>query len=81
PVICSDIGGMAEKVDNGVNGLHFRAGDAVSLAETLNRAAESPELWDRLRRGVRPIYRMEEHVANLESLYRTLLAKGAADDD
>ena len=27
PVICSDIGGMAEKVTDGVNGLHFRAGD------------------------------------------------------
>jgi glycosyltransferase involved in cell wall biosynthesis len=25
PVICSDIGGMAEKVTHGVNGLHFRA--------------------------------------------------------
>ena len=28
PVICSDIGGMAEKVTDGVNGLHFRRGDA-----------------------------------------------------
>ena len=25
PVICSDIGGMSEKVTDGVNGLHFRA--------------------------------------------------------
>ena len=33
PVICSDIGGMAEKVTDGVNGLHFRAGDPDSLAE------------------------------------------------
>ena len=28
PVICSDIGGMAEKVTDGVNGLHFRTRDA-----------------------------------------------------
>ena len=27
PVICSDIGGMAEKVRHGVDGLHFRVGD------------------------------------------------------
>jgi glycosyltransferase involved in cell wall biosynthesis len=33
PVIVSDIGGMAEKVQKGVNGLHFRAGKASSLAE------------------------------------------------
>jgi glycosyltransferase involved in cell wall biosynthesis len=77
PVICSGIGGMAEKVDDDRNGLHFRAGDAVSLAETLKRAAETPDLWHRLRRGVEPIYPMEAHVATLESLYRTLLSEGA----
>ncbi len=46
PVICSDIGGMAEKVDDGVNGLHFRAGDPTSLARTITRAAEEPGLWE-----------------------------------
>jgi len=39
PVICSDIGGMAEKVRDGVDGLHFRAGDPESLAEAIGRAA------------------------------------------
>ena len=42
PVICSDIGGMAEKVTDGVNGLHFRAGDARSLARVLERAITTP---------------------------------------
>jgi glycosyltransferase involved in cell wall biosynthesis len=37
PVIVSDIGGMAEKVENGVNGLHFRAGKASSLADTMSQ--------------------------------------------
>ena len=32
PVICSDVGGMAEKVSDGVDGIHFRVGDAFSLA-------------------------------------------------
>ena len=32
PVICSDIGGMAEKVTDGVNGLHFRRRDPEHLA-------------------------------------------------
>ena len=27
PVICSDIGGMAEAVTDGHDGLHFRTGD------------------------------------------------------
>ncbi len=46
PVICGDIGGMAEKVRDGVDGLHFRAGDPTSLAETLLRAIRTPGLWE-----------------------------------
>ncbi|MDX6505337.1 MAG: hypothetical protein QOE29_2462, partial [Gaiellaceae bacterium] len=63
PVICSDIGGMAEKVTHGVNGLHFRAGDPRSLAETIRYAAETPGLWETLRGGIDPIYPMSTHVA------------------
>ena len=39
PVICSNIGGMSERVEDGVNGLHFRRGDAHDLAAVLQRAA------------------------------------------
>ena len=53
-MICSDIGGMSEKVTDGVNGLHFRRrprgprrGDAD--------AAETPGLWDELRAGIPPV--------------------------
>ncbi|OYX35510.1 MAG: hypothetical protein B7Y99_03090 [Caulobacterales bacterium 32-69-10] len=51
PVICSGIGGMAEKIIDGVSGLHFRVGDANHLAETIERAAD-PEMWATLRAGV-----------------------------
>jgi glycosyltransferase involved in cell wall biosynthesis len=75
PVICSDIGGMAEKVTHGVDGLHFRAGDPADLARTLEYAVATPGLWDQLRAAIRPVYRMEDHVAALESLYSGLLRK------
>jgi len=35
PVICSNIGGMAEKVRDGIDGFHFEAGDAMALADLL----------------------------------------------
>src|ERR1044071_1235531 len=73
PVICSDIGGMAEKVAHGVNGLHFRAGDARSLASTIRTAAETPGLWERLREGIQPVYPMATHVAALTEIYDALL--------
>jgi glycosyltransferase involved in cell wall biosynthesis len=73
PVICSDIGGMAEKVADGVNGLHFRAGSAASLADTLRRAVSTPGLWDRLRSGVPAVYGIDESAAVLAGVYRELL--------
>jgi glycosyltransferase involved in cell wall biosynthesis len=77
PVICSDIGGMAEKVQDGVNGLHFRAGDPRSLAAVLRRAVSDPRLARRLRTGIPPIFDMEEHVANMTTLYDELTARRA----
>lgn len=52
PVICANIGGMAEKVTHGVNGLHFEARNAIDLADTLMEAATSEGLWDALYNGI-----------------------------
>ncbi len=48
PPIVSDIGGMAEKVHDGINGLHFHVGSPESLADQLGRALQEPGLWARL---------------------------------
>ena len=42
PVICSDIGGMSEKVRDGVDGWHFPVGNAAALAALLKRLADEP---------------------------------------
>jgi glycosyltransferase involved in cell wall biosynthesis len=73
PVICSDIGGMSEKVADGVNGLHFRRGQASSLAEVMRRAATEPGLWDRLRAGIPSVPMIEDRAAALARVYRDLL--------
>lgn len=44
PVICSDIGGMAEKVRDGIDGFQFRAGSGWALAGLLRRLAADPDL-------------------------------------
>ena len=48
PVICSNVGGMAERVTHETDGLHFEMGDPVSLAATIRRAATEDGLWERL---------------------------------
>jgi glycosyltransferase involved in cell wall biosynthesis len=74
PVICSDIGGMAEKVTDGHDGLHFRARDPRSLARVLRRATTEDGLWARLRAGIPPVHAMADHVGRLTTLYDDLLA-------
>lgn len=54
PVIASNIGGMAEKVRDGIDGLHFHVSNPESLAATMTDAIRDPGLWDRLHRGIRP---------------------------
>ncbi len=53
PVICSGIGGMAEKVRNGVDGLHFEARNPTDLSDVLTQAVTTPGLWDQLASNIR----------------------------
>ncbi len=76
PVICSDIGGMSEKVRHGVSGLHFDVGDPDDLAATLKTAAETPGLWSKLQAGIPPVYEMTDHVQVVTDIYRRLLESG-----
>lgn len=73
PIICSDVGGMAEKVRDGIDGIHFRVGDAYSLAKAFEAAATNPKLWNRLRDGIREPYAMDVHVARLLDMYGVLI--------
>lgn len=75
PVICSNVGGMAEKVSHGVNGLHFRAGDPGHLAEVLAEAAGNEPLWHRLRAGIPDILSLDEAVSELQEIYHELIRR------
>ena len=76
PVIASDLGGMAESVRHDEDGLLFPVGDAPALARAVRRLVEEPDLLGRLRRGIRPPKFYDEHLAELDTIYRE--AVGAA---
>ncbi len=77
PVICSNIGGMAEKVKHGVSGLHFRVNNAADLAARIEECATTPGLWASLRAGVPQPPAIDETVDQLLALYQRLsLPKG-----
>ncbi len=54
PVICSDVGALAERVRHDWDGLLFNAGDARALAETIRRACTEPNLWRTLHERITP---------------------------
>ncbi|WP_338662844.1 glycosyltransferase [Pararoseomonas sp. SCSIO 73927] len=68
PLIVSGIGGMAEKVQEGVDGLHFRAGSAPDLTRALLQAAE-PDTHERLAGSLRDVIGRDEFVGALRAIY------------
>lgn len=77
PVICSNIGGMAEKVRDGVDGMHFQVGSAASLADAMTTAATTPGLWDKLAGGVPTTVTKEAAAQDHLALYRRLAPRAA----
>lgn len=75
PIIASDIGGMAEKVRDGIDGLHFHVGNAESLAEQIGRAIREPALWDRLHGGIRPPTSADQSAKLHARLFERLLER------
>ena len=75
PVICSNIGGMAEKVQHGVTGLHFQTGRADSLAEQMewvvNNRQTQPQFAANMAEKFDSTADFESHL----DLYKELLSE------
>jgi glycosyltransferase involved in cell wall biosynthesis len=75
PVVASGIGGMAEYVRDGVDGLLFAPGDDAELARVLRRFVDEPDLLDALGRDFPPLKTIQEDAAAMEFRYRGLVAR------
>jgi glycosyltransferase involved in cell wall biosynthesis len=53
PVVASDVGGIPEAVQHGVNGLLVPSGDADALSDSLGRLIDNPDLARRLGAAAR----------------------------
>ncbi len=74
PVVCSDEGGPATIIEDGVNGLSFKLGDAKALAATLRRFIDEPTLLETLSRNARPPKTPETYAAEVLALYDEVLS-------
>ena len=70
PVLCSNIGGMAEAVRDGKDGRHVPVGDLSAWADTLADCGGNAPLWGKLHKGIKP----RKTVAQMADDYISLLA-------
>jgi glycosyltransferase involved in cell wall biosynthesis len=69
PVVASRLGGLAEAIEDGVDGLLFEALDVADLARCLDRLALEPGLLERLQGGIAPPRAFSDYVDDLEAYY------------
>ena len=80
PVICSNIGGMAEKVIDGQTGLHFQARRADSLADALIWAINNPHKHGEFANNIRQSYQHDDAYRKHAQLYKTLFENQQSED-
>lgn len=77
PVVASNLGGMSEAINDGVDGLLFRAGDAADLARTLARLIHHPSLVDEMSSRMSPPITLDHHVGEVERRLRQFVREEA----
>ena len=70
PVIASNVGGMAERIQHEIGGLLFPMGDPRALAATMHRACTETGLWNRLVAGLPEVPTRERMVEGFAAVYR-----------
>ncbi len=77
-IVCSDSGGPAETVEDGVTGLHFRSGDAQDLARQVGRLLDNPiiarAMGERGRQRVATTYTWEGTASEVHTIVSGLLS-------
>ncbi len=73
PVIASNIGGMAEFVEDKINGLLFEVGNAEDLYKKVIFIMENRGVIYSLRQNIKPVKSIETDARELEALYQSLI--------
>lgn len=75
PVIATDLGGMAEHVKDGKNGLLFELGNVEDLREKMRMMVRDPGLLKELSEGENRVRTIEEDAESTVDIYERLLQR------
>lgn len=73
PVVASDLGGMAEMVKHGKNGMLFSPGDVQGLARLLHQLATSDNLLSELSLQIEPVRTVTQEIDELMGIYNLVV--------
>jgi len=73
PVITSNIGGMAELVENGIDGFTFKAGDKNALKAVMKKIEDEPTILSSLNVNDKNVRSIQEDALFVQGIYRGLL--------
>lgn len=78
PVVATNVGGVSEIIEDGVNGLLVEPGNSEEIANAVLRLIKEPALCDTISRNerekVEKMYSMEKSLKETEELYRKTLS-------
>lgn len=81
PVITTDIGGMAELVEHGVDGYKFPLNDWKSLECLMAAIADNPSILNHLSPGDEKVVPIQEHAQFVLSVYKGLADRMISSSD
>jgi glycosyltransferase involved in cell wall biosynthesis len=73
PVIVSNIGGLAEAVQDKINGLYFDAGSSTDLRSKINLIIDYPESIAKLEKGIPQVKTLRTNCDEIIDIYKKLL--------
>ncbi|PKP62186.1 hypothetical protein CVT91_00275 [Candidatus Atribacteria bacterium HGW-Atribacteria-1] len=81
PCIVADRGALIEFVKHGLTGLHFKANNVSSLADTMEKMIKTPELAQKLGRRAKEMFEsygmdINTHITKLEQFYLEIKKRG-----
>jgi len=76
PVIVTDLGGMNDIVEHGVNGFLFPPGGYTELASILETLSNMPEQLAMMRKKIRPPMFIDQYADSLENHYQDIITRG-----
>jgi glycosyltransferase involved in cell wall biosynthesis len=76
PVIASNLGALAERVTDGVDGLLVPPHDATALRDTMQKVIDNRSLLAGLRSNIPPVKGLSQHTDEILALYEELLSQG-----